>query len=73
MCKHRVIVNAKNTRYSSGLLSFGGDMIKIPAEFVNEQHPLRYKPIFDHHDYHRFADKQKIRDPDPRIQAYFGI
>jgi hypothetical protein len=58
-------MNAKKTRYSTALFSFGGDMIKIPEELVNEQHPLRYKPMFDHYDYLRFADKQKIRYPDP--------
>jgi len=72
-CEHRVTMNAKETRYSMGLFSFSGDMMRIPEEFVNEQHPLRYKPIFDHYDYLRFYDKEKIKEPDSRIQAYCGI
>ncbi|KAK7336497.1 hypothetical protein VNO77_17039 [Canavalia gladiata] len=72
-CEHRVIMNAKKTRYSMGLFSFSSEMMRIPEELVNEQHPLLYKPIFDHYEYIRFYDKVKIKEADSRIQAYCGI
>jgi len=57
-----------------GLFSFSGDKImQIPDEVVNEQHPLRYKSIFDHYEYLRFYDKEKIKYPYSRIEAYCGI
>ncbi|XP_014489739.1 2-oxoglutarate-dependent dioxygenase AOP3-like [Vigna radiata var. radiata] len=73
-CEHRVTMNATKTRYSMGLFSFNGDKImQIPDEVVNEQHPLRYKSIFDHYEYLRFYEKEKIKDPYSRIEAYCGI
>ncbi|KAG4915873.1 hypothetical protein JHK82_053507 [Glycine max] len=73
-CEHRVTMNGKKSRYSMGLFSFGGNkMMRIPDELVNDQHPLRYKPIFDHYEYLRFYDKEKIKEPYSRIQAYCGI
>nr|AFK37745.1 unknown [Lotus japonicus] len=72
-CEHRVIMNAKQTRYSTGLFSFYSKVMEIPEELVNEQHPLRYKPTFGHYDYLSFLDKEKIKEFYPRIQAYCGI
>ncbi|KAK7244476.1 hypothetical protein RIF29_39299 [Crotalaria pallida] len=72
-CEHRVIMNEKKTRYSMGLFSFIDKKVHIPEELVNEQHPLRYKPIFDHDDFIRFYDKMKIKDHNSRIDAYCGI
>ncbi|XP_019427007.1 PREDICTED: probable 2-oxoglutarate-dependent dioxygenase AOP1 [Lupinus angustifolius] len=71
-CEHRVIMNAKNTRYSMGLFSFNGKTLQIPEEVVDEQHPLLYKP-FDHFEYLRFFDKEKIRESDLRVKAYCGL
>jgi len=71
-CEHRVIMNAKKTRYSTGLFSFGSKMMEIPKELVNEEHPLHYKPTFDHYDYIRFYAKEKINETSARIEAYFG-
>ncbi|KAK7244478.1 hypothetical protein RIF29_39301 [Crotalaria pallida] len=72
-CQHRVIMNAKQPRYSTGLFTFMDKTVHIPEELVNEQHPLRYKPIFDHYEYTHFADKVKITDHNSRINAYCGI
>lgn len=47
--------------------------MEIPKEFVNEEHPLRYKPTFDHYDYLRFYEKEKINETSTRIEAYCGI
>ncbi|XP_020234465.1 probable 2-oxoglutarate-dependent dioxygenase AOP1 [Cajanus cajan] len=72
-CEHRVTMNAKKNRYSTGLFSFSSKMMSIPEEVVNEQHPLRYKPLFDHYEYLRFYQKHKIKEPHSRIQTYCGI
>lgn len=56
-----------------GLFSFIDKVLQIPEEVVDVQHPLRYKPIFDHYDYLRFFDKEKIKELDSRINAYCGI
>ncbi|CAL0326614.1 unnamed protein product [Lupinus luteus] len=72
-CEHRVIMNAKKIRYSMGLFSFIDNMVHIQEELVNEKHPLRYKPIFNHDEYISFYDKEKIKDHNSRIEAYCGI
>jgi isopenicillin N synthase-like dioxygenase len=72
-CEHRVIMNEKKTRYSTGLFSFGNKIMDIPKELINEEHPLRYKPTFDNYDYLRFYEKERINEPSTRIQAYCGI
>ncbi|KAJ1404164.1 Oxoglutarate/iron-dependent dioxygenase [Sesbania bispinosa] len=72
-CEHRVIMNVEKTRYSMGLFSFGSKTMQIPEELINEQRPLRYKPIFDHYEYIRFYEKVKIKESDSRIEAYCGI
>jgi len=66
-------MNATKTRYSMGLFSFSGKILQIPAELVNEQHPLRYKSILDNYEYIRFYEKEKSKDPYSRIEAYCGI
>ncbi|MED6213913.1 hypothetical protein PIB30_098052 [Stylosanthes scabra] len=72
-CEHRVIMNkAKEIRYSMGLFTFNGDITQMPEEFVDDKNPLRYKPLFDHFEYLRFYDKEKIRDPDLRVKTYAG-
>ena len=55
-----------------GLFTFSGKTVQIPEELVDEQHPLRYKP-FDHFEYLRFFDKEKIRESDLRVKAYCGV
>ncbi|XP_061363004.1 probable 2-oxoglutarate-dependent dioxygenase AOP1 [Gastrolobium bilobum] len=72
-CEHRVIMSAKETRYSTGLFSFTGKEMQIPEELVDEQHPLRYKRIFDHYEYLRFYEKEKIKEPETRLEAYCGV
>ncbi|KAK7378093.1 hypothetical protein VNO80_03529 [Phaseolus coccineus] len=72
-CEHRVTMNATKTRYSMGLFSFSGEILQIPDELVNEQHPLRYKSKFDHYEYLRHYEKEKIKDYCSRIEAYCGI
>jgi len=47
--------------------------MEIPEELVNEEHPLRFKPAFDHYDYLRFFQKEKMKEPISRMEAYCGI
>lgn len=55
-----------------GLFSFNGKTVQIPEELVDEQHPLQYKS-FDHFEYLRFFDKEKIQKSDLRVKAYCGV
>lgn len=72
-CQHRVFVNSKVNRYSMGLMSYFRKVIEPEETFVNEQHPLRYKP-FDHYGYLRyFLTPEALTKVPYRIQAYCGI
>lgn len=72
-CEHRVIMNATKTRYSAALFSSASKIMEIPEVLVNEEYPLRYKPTFDHYDYLRFFQKEKMKEPISRMEAYCGI
>jgi isopenicillin N synthase-like dioxygenase len=67
-CMHQVTMNASETRYSIGLHSFNDGIIEVPKEFVDEEHPLRYKP-FDCFEYLRFYEA----DSSKSISHYCGI
>ncbi|KAG2403354.1 2-oxoglutarate-dependent dioxygenase [Vigna angularis] len=71
-CEHRVIVKSKKERYSMGLLSYAGKIMEAEEELVDEEHPLRYKPL-DHYGYLRFFLTQEALKSDSRIKAYCGI
>ncbi|KAL1551455.1 putative 2-oxoglutarate-dependent dioxygenase AOP1 [Salvia divinorum] len=51
---HKVVVSGDEARYSIGLFSVPkeGCVVKAPAELVDEDHPLLYKPF----DYFKFLD-----------------
>ena len=65
-------MNAKATRYSTGLFSFASKTVQTPEELVDEENPLCFKP-FDHYEFLRFFQKEKITEADARIQAYCGV
>ncbi|KAK4566960.1 hypothetical protein RGQ29_002990 [Quercus rubra] len=46
-CIHRVQIseNETRTRYSFGLFTFYDKITSVPEELVDEEHPLRYKPL----------------------------
>ncbi|XP_037491297.1 probable 2-oxoglutarate-dependent dioxygenase AOP1 [Jatropha curcas] len=46
-CDHRVTIKSKEKRLSVGLFSFVKGIMQVPEEFVDDDHPLMYKP-FDH-------------------------
>ncbi|MED6136161.1 hypothetical protein PIB30_053446 [Stylosanthes scabra] len=73
-CEHKVMMSdVKTMRYSMGLFSFCANTLEMPPELVDQEHPLRYKTTFHHHDYLRFFDESKIKDLDTRMEAYCGI
>ncbi|GAU34363.1 hypothetical protein TSUD_20700 [Trifolium subterraneum] len=72
-CAHRVFINSKIERYSTGLLSYAGKIMEPQEELVDkEEHPLRYKP-FDHYGYLRFFLTEEALKCDSRIKTYCGI
>ncbi|KAH7565128.1 hypothetical protein ACOSP7_020722 [Xanthoceras sorbifolium] len=74
-CRHRVLKNNNEERYSLGLFAFQKKEIRVPDELVDDEHPLKYKP-FDHLDYlmthlkHIYARRANVDYP---IEAHCGI
>ncbi|XP_057741821.1 2-oxoglutarate-dependent dioxygenase AOP3-like [Arachis stenosperma] len=71
-CEHRVLVNSKIDRYSTGLLSYVNNIMEPQEELVDEENPLCYKP-FDHYGYLRFFLSEEALKSTSRIKAYCGI
>ncbi|CAJ2673363.1 unnamed protein product [Trifolium pratense] len=72
-CAHRVFINSKIERYSTGILSYASKIMEPQEELVDEEeHPLRYKP-FDHYGYLRFFLTEEALKCDSRIKTYCGI
>ncbi|KAK2986825.1 hypothetical protein RJ640_011050 [Escallonia rubra] len=42
---HQVVMKGDKTRYSVALFSYGTSVIQPPEEFIDEEHPLKYKPF----------------------------
>ncbi|KAK2978838.1 hypothetical protein RJ640_030649 [Escallonia rubra] len=42
---HQVVMKGDKTRYSVALFSYGTGVIQPPEEFIDEEHPLKYKPF----------------------------
>ena len=57
-----------------GLFTFTDGVIQVPDKFVDDEHPLLYKP-FDNKKYNRFyvSDEAKKFEVEDRIKAYCGI
>ncbi|KDP37163.1 hypothetical protein JCGZ_06219 [Jatropha curcas] len=69
---HRVMMNGKVDRYSTGLFAFNSGKIQVPQELVDEEHPLMYKPL-DHIGllyFYRTDEGYKSKCP---VKAYCGI
>ncbi|XP_030525663.1 2-oxoglutarate-dependent dioxygenase AOP3-like [Rhodamnia argentea] len=71
-CYHRVTMKASTTRYTLGLFSFLGGMIQVPREFVDENHPLKYKP-FDNVGLIHFYASDEGRKHEYTAKAYCRI
>ncbi|KAF2323291.1 hypothetical protein GH714_034483 [Hevea brasiliensis] len=56
---HRVMMSGKETRYSIGLFASpkAGYLVKTPEKYVDEEHPLPYKP-FDYVEFLKFRQSQ---------------
>ncbi|KAK2998605.1 hypothetical protein RJ639_023452 [Escallonia herrerae] len=55
---HQVVMKGDKTRYSVTLFSYGTGVIQPPEEFIDEEHPLKYKP-FDNIESAVFFTKSK--------------
>ncbi|KAF2323148.1 hypothetical protein GH714_033673 [Hevea brasiliensis] len=65
--RHQVIMKGKVDRFSMGLFTFNNGILEVHEELVDEEYPLKYKPI-DHLGFLHFF--QKTRRP---IKDYCGI
>ncbi|XP_062086872.1 probable 2-oxoglutarate-dependent dioxygenase AOP1 [Humulus lupulus] len=66
-CDHRIIMNENNkARYSIGLFAFIDGVIHVPRELIDDEYPLKYKPI-DNFDWLRFKATEYP------IKTYFRI
>ncbi|KAL6137685.1 hypothetical protein ACLB2K_062974 [Fragaria x ananassa] len=70
-CEHQVIMKEKKTRYSMGLFAFNG-VLQVPAELVDEKHPLLYKP-FDHIGFLLFNKTPEGMKSKCPIKDYSGV
>ncbi|XP_037491295.1 2-oxoglutarate-dependent dioxygenase AOP3 [Jatropha curcas] len=71
-CDHRVTINRKEKRLSIGLFSYVKGIIKVPEEFVDEEHPLMYKP-FDHIGLVHFFGTPEVHKQHRTLKAYSGL
>ncbi|XP_038694945.1 probable 2-oxoglutarate-dependent dioxygenase AOP1 [Tripterygium wilfordii] len=71
---HRVMMTGNATRYSAGLFSIpkAGYIVKAPAEVVDEEHPLLFKP-FDHVEFLAFYYSEAGQRAPSALEAYCGV
>lgn len=65
-------MNGNASRYSIAQFSFLEGIIETPEEFVDEEHPLQFKP-FDHLKYLDFYNKEENRKLECAIRTYCGV
>ncbi|KAG2723017.1 hypothetical protein I3843_02G131300 [Carya illinoinensis] len=70
--RHRVVLDTKEVRYSTGLFSFSEGMIQVPEELVDEQHPLSFKS-FHHQKFLRFFETEAGRNAESPLKVYCGV
>ncbi|CAN6712372.1 unnamed protein product [Malus baccata var. baccata] len=72
-CKHRVILSENVVRHSIGLFSFRVGETHTPKEFIDEDHPLQYKPL-NNWEYTQYVKKNASSlGPDYTVKAYCGV
>ncbi|GMN37306.1 hypothetical protein TIFTF001_006710 [Ficus carica] len=71
-CEHRVIVKEDKVRYSVGLFTVAQGVIQVPDELVDDEHPLKYKPL-DMAEYTRFTIEAGAAKQASRLKAFYGI
>lgn len=65
-------MNGKEARYSTAQFTFMEGMVETPAELVDENHPLQFKP-FHHLEYLDFFSKEENRRLECAIRTYCGV
>ncbi|KAM1857989.1 hypothetical protein FF1_007885 [Malus domestica] len=70
-CRHRVSLTEDEVRFSIGQFTFMKEVVSIPNELVDEDHPRLYKPL----DHLEFFKEVKLIDgkPDRLVQEYCRI
>ncbi|KAD6794584.1 hypothetical protein R6Q59_021444 [Mikania micrantha] len=71
---HKVTLDrkGKEARYTIALFSFLSKMVKVPDEFVDDEHPLQFKP-FNHLDLLKFYDSETGRKSQNILQDFCGV
>lgn len=71
---HKVTLNkqGKETRYTIALFSFLSNKVQVPDEFVDDEHPLQFKP-FDHVDLLNFYVTEKGRTSQNIVKDFCGV
>ncbi|KAI6671949.1 hypothetical protein NL676_006834 [Syzygium grande] len=71
---HRVMMSGNKARYSIGLFSIskGGYIVKAPAELVDEEHPLLFKP-FGHVEFLGFYYTEAGQRAESALKTYCGV
>lgn len=71
---HRVIIDGSEERYSVGVFTFIKDMkIEVPAELVDEDHPLQFKPFHNYNYIHFTYTEEGRRAKSCPLRAYCGV
>ncbi|OVA06521.1 Oxoglutarate/iron-dependent dioxygenase [Macleaya cordata] len=69
---HRVVHNGDKPRYSLALFTFSKNLVQVPEELVDEEHPLMFKP-FDNMGLLKFYVTEEGRKAESTVKAYCGI
>ncbi|XP_057502886.1 probable 2-oxoglutarate-dependent dioxygenase AOP1 [Actinidia eriantha] len=69
---HRVTMSGEEARYSLGLFSFQKEIIHVPEELVDDEHPLQFKP-FDHFGLLRFFHANVETQTECSAKVYCGV
>uniref|UniRef100_A0A7N2RCN8 Uncharacterized protein n=1 Tax=Quercus lobata TaxID=97700 RepID=A0A7N2RCN8_QUELO len=67
-----MLTENSETRYSLGLVSYNNKTICVPEESVDQQHPLRYKPL-NLNDYAHAHMASIAQRKEVSIAAYCGV
>ncbi|KAI3756813.1 hypothetical protein L1987_56636 [Smallanthus sonchifolius] len=70
--RHRVVMNGKEDRHSIALSTFKNGTVEIPEEFIDDEHPLRFKP-FDHFKYLESFAKNPTYLDERAIISFCGV
>ncbi|KAI3810145.1 hypothetical protein L1987_19755 [Smallanthus sonchifolius] len=70
--RHRVVMNVQEDRYSIALFTFKNGIVEIPEEFIDDEHPPRFKP-FDHYEFTEYFAKNPINLDERAIKSFCGV